>query len=251
MLITERKFWIFTFLTIYFADKPLTTKLPNHDFITYHSYKKWKEHDGYEENKYLISLIDLNQNIDTIWKRMSRQHKRHINRSIKNGTIVTVSNDFEKFHEIYENFLRQKNFLGPMGINVLPLSYMRKYATLIVAENQGEMVAANIYLHDHRYALLLESVYPVIENTVENKKRSTDANCSILWEAMKYFKKMDLVSLDIGELSCENINSDPLASGGDYFKRCFGGEFVPRFKYRKFNAPLGNYHYIRDTFSEL
>lgn len=97
MLITERKYSIFKILNVYFAEEPVTADIPDYDVVIYHTYKNWGIIKGFERINCFTTTIDLSQGIDEIWNKIKRQHKRHIRRAEKNGTMVTVSNNFEEF----------------------------------------------------------------------------------------------------------------------------------------------------------
>jgi len=236
MLITERKFGIFTFVNVYFAEMPGTADIPDCDVVTYHTYTNWGEIKGFERTQYLVTKIDLSQDLDAIWNKIKRQHKRHIRRGEKNGTKITVNKNYEKFHRIYKNFFKQKNYMDSFGLKFLSLQFMQKNGILLIAENHGEIIGGNYYFHDKYNTFLVDSAYQKIETTIENKKQSTDANCYLHWEAMKYFKNMDIVNYDFGDVSRDDTQINHTMNGGEYFKRCFGGEVVPRYEYRKFNS---------------
>ena len=233
MLITERKFGIFTFVNVYFAEEPGTPNIPDCDVVTYHTYKNWGNIKGFNRINCLTTSIDLSQDIDEIWNKIKRQHKRHIRQAEKNDIKVTLSNNYEEFNQICKRFLKQKNYADPSGLYTLSSQFMQKHGILFIAENQGEILGWNLYFHDKNNVLLLESAYNV-ETTIENKKRSTDANCYLHWEAMKYFKNMGIVNYDLGDVSCDDININHQMNGGEYFKRSFGGDVISRFAYTKF-----------------
>lgn len=238
MLITERKIGVFKIANIYFLEEPVTLNLQDCDMLTCHTYKNWGDIEGYEKSKCLTTIIDLNQDIDVIWRRLKRQHKRHIRRAEKNGTNVRISNNYLEFHHVYKKFLKQKNFSDRFGLRMLSSQFMQKYCVLFIAENKGEIMGGNIYFHDKDNAFLVESAYTIKENTIENKKRSTDANSYLHWEAMRYFKNMDIINYDLGDISSDDININHKMPGGEYFKRCFGGDVIPRYQYMKFNSRL-------------
>jgi lipid II:glycine glycyltransferase (peptidoglycan interpeptide bridge formation enzyme) len=235
MLITERNFSIFKILNIYFLDEPMTEKVPDCDVVTYHTYKNWGEINGFERRHNFATTIDLRKDIDDIWNKIKRQNKRHIRRAEKNGTRVTISNNYDEFYDIYNKFLKRKKYADRFGINVLSQQYIQKYGILFIAENKGEIIGGGFYFHDKKNALLMDIAYQNFENTSENKKLSIDANCYIHWEAMQHFKKMGISSIDLGDVSTDLTKITRQMNGGDYFKRSFGGEVISRYQYRKFN----------------
>jgi lipid II:glycine glycyltransferase (peptidoglycan interpeptide bridge formation enzyme) len=236
MLITERKFGIFKFVNIYFVEELVNVNTLDYDVITNHSYENWGDIKGYRKNKCLTTIIDLSQDIDVIWKKFNRQHKRHIRRAENNGTNVTVNKYYDEFYQINKKFLQQKKFADLSRVNILSSQFMQKYGILFIAENQGEILGGNLYFHDKDNALLVGSAYKNKENTTENKKRSTDINCYLHWEAMQYLKNLGITNYDLGDVSSDNININHHLKGGEYFKRCFGGDVIPRYQYLKFNS---------------
>jgi hypothetical protein len=236
MLTTERKFGIFNIVKIYFADEPLIITLPDWDVVTYHTYKDWGEVNGFERRKFLTTTIDISQSTDIIWNKIHRQHKRHIRRSEKNGIEVILSNNFEEFHQLYKKFLTQKNYLGLFGLDILSSKFMKKYGKLFIAEKNGETLCGNLYFHDENTALVASSAYQIRENNIDDKRASIDTNCAIHWEAMQYFKNLDIINYDLGDLGCDEKKLNHQISGGDYFKLCLGGEITSEYEYRKFHS---------------
>jgi hypothetical protein len=237
MLITERKFGIFNFVNIYFADKHFFIPFKDYGVVTYHSYKDWGNIKGYEKIKCLTTIINLNQDYNVIWKRISRQHKRHIRRAENNGIDVRISNNYAEYYQMYKQFVKQKNFIDPFGLTIISSEFMQKYGILFIAKNQGEIIGGNLYFHDKDTALLVNIAYKNFENTIE-KKKSIDANCYLHWKAMQYFKKLNIINYDLGDVSSDDINISHKLDGGEYFKRCFGGEVVCLYRYIKFNSHI-------------
>jgi hypothetical protein len=234
MLITERKFGIFSIANIYFADD--TTTHLDFDVVTYHTYKNWGEIKGFERKKCLTTTIDLNQSIDVIWNKINRQNKRHILRSEKNGTRVTLSDNYEWFHKQNKKCMKKKKFADPIGLNILPSKFMQKYGILFIAENQDEILGGNLYFQDENNVIFIEGVGKNIGGNIENKKLSTDANCYLHWEAMQYFKDNNFIKYDFGNLLWNDNNTNHQMLGAEYLKRSFGGDIISRYQYLKFNS---------------
>ena len=236
MLITERKFGIFfKFVNVYFAEEPGTPNIPDCDVVTYHTYKNWGNIKGFYRINCFTTSIDLSQDIDEIWNKIKRQHKRHIRQAEKNDIKVTVSNNYEEFNQIHKRFLKQKNYADPSGLYTLSSQFMQKHGILFIAENQGEILGGNFYFHDQNNAQLAVHAYKV-GNTVEEKKRTSEANCSLHWEAMQYFKDLNIINFDLGDVSSDDLTIHRRMNGAEYFIRCFGGDVVPRYAYMKFNS---------------
>jgi len=236
MLITERQFSIFKILNVYFAEEPGTADIPDCDVVIYHTYKNWGIIKGFDRINLFTTTIDLSQDIDEIWNKIKRQHKRHIRRAEKNGTKVTVSNNFEEFYQLHKRFLIKRKYTDLSGLKILSPKFMQKYGILFIAENQGETLGGNLYFHDENNALLFYHAYQINGNTIESNKRIADANCYIHWEAMRHFKNLNIINYDLGGLGSNEINIDHRMHGLDYFKRSFGGDVISRYEYRKFRS---------------
>jgi hypothetical protein len=236
MLITERKFYLIKTVNIYFVDTPVQESIPGYHVLTYHTYENWGDIPEYEKHTFFTTTIDLRQDLETIWGKINRQHRRHIKRSEKNGTQITLSKNYEGFYQIYKKLFQEKKYADPSGLNVLTPPFMEKYGTLFTAENQGELIGGAFYFHDGKNVLFCEGAYKNIENTPESKKLTTDAMCCLHWEAIKYFKEMGNIIFDLGDVSSDDKEINSQMNGGDVFKRSFGGEVIASYMYRKFNS---------------
>jgi hypothetical protein len=234
MLITERKFGIFKILNIYFVNESFKNNFQDWDFVRYCTYKNLGEINGFERYQFSTTTIDLSQNIDVIWNKIKRHHKRHIRRAEKNGTQVKVSHNYEGFYQNYKKFLKQKNYADILGLSSLSPQFMQKYGILFVAENQGESLGGNLYFHDNNSTLLTRIFYQNFENSLE--KNIYDANCFIHWEAIQYFKNRDFSNYDLGGLNSGKMKIDQQMPGLDFFKLSFGGDIIQRYEYRKFSS---------------
>jgi lipid II:glycine glycyltransferase (peptidoglycan interpeptide bridge formation enzyme) len=105
-------------------------------------------------------------------------------------------------------------------------------------------LGGNLYFHDKNNALLVCHAYQQIGDTIDNNKRIADANSYLHWEAMQYFKNKGIIRYDLGMLNCDEIYSNRQMSGGDYFKRKFGGEVVSEYNYVKFDSPMNKLLYL-------
>jgi len=238
MIITEKKYGRLKIVNIFFADEPVTTEIPDCDVMIYHTYKNWGEVEGFDRIHYLTTTIDLRQDIDTIRRKFHRQHRRHIRRAMNAGTTISVSDNFEEFQRIYERFLRQKNYADPSGINIPSSRLMQKYGTLVIAENQGNILAGNVYFHDENNALLIHGAYQMFGDTIDDNKLSADASCYLQWEAMNYFKNLGVINYDLGGLDSDEIQIHHDMPGLNYYKLSFGGDIITQYEYRRINSRL-------------
>lgn len=123
-------------------------------------------------------------------------------------------------------------------MNISGSKFIQKYGTILIVENQNEILGRNLYFHDKYNALLMDNLYQDIKNNQENKKLSIDANCYLHWEVMKYFKNLGIINYDLGEVASDEMNINHQMKGGEFFKRNFGGYLSYNYEYRKFKSPV-------------
>jgi len=236
MLITEKKFGIFKFVNVYFSEEPGTADIPDCDVIINHTYKNWGDIEGFERENNFTATIDLTQDLDEIWSRIKRQHRRHIRRAEKDGTRVIISDNYEEFHQIHKRFLKQKKYGDLFGLKTLSLETMQKFGILFIAVSQGETVGGNVYFLDGNNARLGCHAYLLKENNPDRYKQIADANCYLHWEAIRYFKNLNIINYDFGGLASNQTTINHQLSGLDYFIRSFGGNVIFQYEYRRFNS---------------
>ena len=127
MFITKKKFGIFKIVNIWFAEKPAIADFSDCDVIIYHTNKDRGIIAGFERINYFSTTINISQNLDEIWRKIKRQHKRHIRRAKNSDTIVTLSNNYEEFYQIHKSFLKRKKYTDIFGLKILPLEFMQKF----------------------------------------------------------------------------------------------------------------------------
>jgi lipid II:glycine glycyltransferase (peptidoglycan interpeptide bridge formation enzyme) len=238
MLIAKRKIGIFDISHIFFLEDPASINFQDSDIVTYHTYKNFGKMKGFERKKYFTTRIDLNPDVDVIWSKIKRHHKRHIRRAKKNEINVSVSNDFEEFYKISKRISVLNNHAYPFNLNIYSSKFIQKYGIQFIAENENKVLGRNLYFHDNHNAVLIDNVYL---NNRENKKLSIDANCLLHWEAMQHFKNLGIINYDLGEVQSNDVNINHQMSGGEFFKRNFGGYVSSKYEYRKFKSPFIKY----------
>ena len=236
MLITERKFGIFKIVNVHFVEDPVSVDIPDWDVVTYHAYKKWDVTNEFETQQSFTTIIDLRQDIDVIWKKIKKTHKQHIRRADKNGIKITVSDNYERFHQEYKKFLNQKNNVDLFGLRILSSQFMQKYGVLFLAEKQDEFLGGNLYFHDQDSAFIVNIAYPKLGISNDKNKCIYDANCFLHWKAMQYFKNQGFINYDFGGLKSGEISINHQMDGLDFFRRSFGGDVILHYQYRKYKS---------------
>ncbi|HEC86863.1 MAG TPA: peptidoglycan bridge formation glycyltransferase FemA/FemB family protein, partial [Thermoplasmatales archaeon] len=136
MIILDKKILTFNVKEVHFSDQPFD--IDNCDYLRFHYCKKKVDAEGFTCQKELTLVIDLTQDLDTIWKNMDRKQTRYgIKRAQREGIKVHISDDYEQFFQMYKSFIQKKgikSFFDVLGVGSIPAESMRKHGTLFIAE---------------------------------------------------------------------------------------------------------------------
>lgn len=236
MLAVDKKVLMFKHREVHFSNQPHDIK--NCDYLRFHSCKKRVNIDGFKRKKGFTSVIDLTQDLDTIWNNFDKKSTKYgIRRAEREGITIRKNEKYEEFLEMYNSFLKQrgiKSFLEIFGIKNLTVKDLKKYGTLMVAEYAGEVIAGSLYLEDESHIEAWIGGSKRLESDKKKKILSACANRLIDWEVIKYAKEKGIKEFDLGGLwSEEEANNDISKKGINNFKLSFGGKTVTRYSYEK------------------
>jgi len=235
MQVIDKKIFMFNTKEVHFSKNPFD--IEGCDFVIFPYCKNKVKAKGFVCYKKLTSIIDLTQNLDTIWQKMNRNSTRIIKQAEKEDIKLRINCEHDKFFQIYKNFLRKKginSFFEVFGVGILPLNVMKKNGTLFAAEYHGEILAGHLFLEDDSNIEDWVTGSKRLENEKERSKLVGCANRLILWEAIKYAKEKGIKEFDFGGLFPENkAEKDPIKKGINSFKLSFGGEVMPGYSYEK------------------
>jgi len=237
MIILDKKILAFNVKEVHLSDQPFD--IDDCDYLRFHYCKKKVDAEGFTRQKELTLVIDLTQDLDTIWQNMNRKQTRYgIKRARREGIKVHMSDDYEQFFQMYKSFIQKKgikSFFDVLGVGSISAESMRKYGTLFVAEVNDEILSANLYLENQSTIEAWVRASKRLE-VKESKKKALIAYATRLidWEVIKYAKEKGLKEFDFGGLwSKEEAEKDVEKKGINSFKLSFGGEIVTRYYYQK------------------
>jgi hypothetical protein len=233
MLVIDSRLFIFKVKEVHFADYP-------HDVEGCHVAKfplckNKADVAGYTGGEVPTLVIDLTQDLDTIWRKMDNESCRNrIRRAQRDGIKININEEYKQFYQINESFERRKGFAPLFGIGTAPPETMKRYGTLFTAEYEGEILGGCLYLEDEDNIKLWLSASKRLEADREKAKVIGRANRLLPWEAIKYAKEKGLKEFDWGELwPAEEADKDEQKKAINSFKLSFGGEVVTRYSYEK------------------
>jgi len=230
MLSVDKNVFFFRTKIIYFAEYPHNVE--GCHVLRFPFCKNKVEANGFTRIDFPTSVIDLTQDLDTIWRKLDKKSSRYaVNRAQRDRVEFKINADYEQFYKINASLEAQKSYGGIMASK---LETMRKYGTLFTARYAGEVLGGHLYLEDEANMMLWLSASKRLEVDREKATLIGNANRLLHWEAIKYAKEKGIKEFDWGGLwTEEEASKDESKKAINSFKLSFGGEIVPRYSYRK------------------
>ena len=198
--------------------------------VNFFSYEKY-DTKGFRRSDGLTTVIDLNQDLETIWLNTRKKFvRKQIKKGERNGILVKHDPNFGEFKKIYKIFRKNSK---------LPKDNIRAYknnAILLAAYYQGSMIAGGIFISNGIYyrALVLASLHKTSDG--RGREIIGQANRMVIWEAIKNAKQSKHSLFDLGGISPDSKNKQ-LVSLAE-FKEAFGGKRKSCYYYFKIYSPL-------------
>jgi hypothetical protein len=242
----DEKIFIFKLKKIYFSDYP--HDVDGCDAVVFPFFKNKVDIEGFTVVESPTAVIDLTQDLDTIWKNMDRKSTRYsINRARRDGIKIRINKDYAEFYQIYGALMQRKGFGSSFGIGTPKLRTMERYGTLFTAECDGEILGGHLYLEDDDNILLWISASKRLEVDRNKARLIGNANRLLHWEAIKYAGEKGIREFDWGGLwASDEADKDERKRSVNSFKLSFGGEAMIRYSYRKVYSgvyKIGSYLY--------
>lgn len=227
MLEIESKRYGFKTKAIWFSEVPFDVS--GYDGVTFYACTKDDSIKGFSKQEFSTLVIDLTQDLDTIWGNMKKDScRRPINKAIREGIKVTVNKRYDEFLDLCKSF-RLKKGISPYDISV---ENMKKHGVLFVSEIDGEILCGRFCYADKNH---IRGAISSSKRLNVSKKDATLIGCANrqnIWEAIKYAKNAGIKEYDMGgyytgnkpDLQKENIN---------FFKKSFGGNLTIKYNYHK------------------
>lgn len=226
MLEMERRRYIFKTKQIWFSEKVYDVE--GYSGITFSGCKSRLHADGFEFQEGYTSVIDLTQNLSTIFDNMESKSCRYpIRRAERDGVQIQIDKNHDVFYRIYRDLGKHK------GLSDLErMKIIRKYGVLFTALINNEIIGGHVYFHDEDTMLYWISATARFSKDKGKNTLIGNASHLIHWEAIQYAKNKGMKEFDMGGLFSPTGTDYPGYSI-DAFKRSFGGEVVKRYRYHK------------------
>ena len=236
MIIIDKKILMYTIREVHFSDNPFD--IENCDFINFCYCKNKLYAKDFTRQEELTSVIDLDQDLDSIWHKMDNKNVRYyINRGYREGIKIHINKKYNEFYKMTQYFNKKKGIKSHfdfLGVGRTSLEVMQKYGTLFIAEYDGVLLAGTLFLEDG--STIRSWIGSSIRFDSDKKKRIL-AGCGnrlIDWEVIKYAKDKGIKEFDLGGLwSEEEAKKDILKQRINDYKLRVGGDSVTRYSYTK------------------
>jgi hypothetical protein len=220
-----RRYWFKT-KRIFFSHRPFD--VTGCHCVVFHAAKSKADAAGFQRASGTTLVIDLTQELDTIWKKMSKKSARYsIKRAQRDGVRVKLNDNYDEFKDLNDSF-RKKKGLRP---DFFCPNVLKRYGPLFVAEYDGEIIAGQSYVADDNTIMWRVGA----SKRLIDSDRATligNANKLLVWEAIKYAKGKGLREFDFGGYQVGDRYLQLV--GYSAFKKSFGGDLVERYEYRKY-----------------
>lgn len=176
-------------------------------------------------------MIDVTADDDTIQKRMNQGTRRNIRKAYKNDIryFEAAPDDLARFTELM-GITGERNEFGvhePAYYELMYKLFVPDHAALILAEHEGDLLAANLVVSVGDIAVYLEGAS-------SNEKRNLMAAYGVQWEAIKWAQKRGCKWYDMWgvpdeeqeTLEAEFKERNDGLWGVYRFKRGWGGEVI-------------------------
>ena len=237
VIIIDTSFLIFKKRDIFLSEYPYD--IGNEiDAVSFHYCKHKINMPGYTCREQLTSTIDLNQELEEIWKKMNRKLRQKIKKATKENIIWKINENFNEFYTISKDFMKQKNYatrLGFLSLELPNVKIMEKYGTLFTAELNGEILGGHLYLEDNDNILAWISAS---KRLAVDKDTSTLINCAnglLHWQAINYAKEKSIRTFNWGGLWSMKEALDPKKNFINAYKLSYGGQIETSYSYSKIN----------------
>jgi len=227
MLEIDSKRYFFKTKTIWFSEAPFDVS--GYDRVNFHGCTRDVDVEGFSKQVFTTLVIDLTQDLDTIWNKMGKSScRRSINIATKEGVTVRVNQGYEAFYDLNSEFRKEK---GLSEYNV-DIEFMKQHGVLFLAEYDGEILGGQLCISDGKKIRGLLGASKRLEKTGTMRTMIGHANRLIEWEGIKYAKENGMDTYDLGGYYTGET-PDPQKENINDFKRSFGGELATHYIYQK------------------
>jgi len=179
-------------------------------------------------------VINLREDIETIWKKLNKKARNQIRQAKKNNVEVVISdteNDFVEWWNIYSNTANRKKFVSESYYLTKELFEKKQISRLFIAIIDKKIISGN--------QILLSNTGVIWKLGGSNHQYSKyRPNHLLQWEIIKWAQKQGYSYFDMGGAlpsrydKNSNLINEGHGEGPSAFKKKFGGDYRDIYKYQ-------------------
>lgn len=176
----------------------------------------------YRKEIHLTNVIDLTQDIDTLFSKIKSNTRNEIKRAIKEGYSCEFNQSYSEFMVFYNDFAELKCL--PKLKSVQDLKQFK--APVISIVRSGDVVLAmhaTAIDYETKTAMLLYSCSVRLSDNIDRKSIGW-ANRFLHFKEFEYFKKLGIERYDWNGICIDSEQIEKYNIG--LFKQAFGGENI-------------------------
>jgi hypothetical protein len=230
MLELESRRYGFKTKKIWFSHHPFD--VTGYDCVMFFDTKSKVDLAGFQMRPAHTLVVDLTQELDTIWKKMSRKRARKgIKKAQRDGVRIKLNDNYDEFQDLNDSFRKKKG----LSHDSESTSVLKRSGPLFVAEYDGEILCGDAFFADGN---IIRWRLGASKRLVDLDKAALigNANRLLVWVAIKYAKGKGLREFDFGGYTVGD--RDPTQVGYSAFKKGFGGDLVERYNYTKYYSKI-------------
>lgn len=225
MLVIDRNKGIFKIKEIWFSDKPFDVE--NCDNLAFYACKDRVYLEGFKCDEYNTSIVDLTYGLDSIWGNMSSGNcRKPIRRAERASVEIRINEGYEEFYKLYHSIRKV------YAVDSLSIEEIRKYATLFVAELNGQIISGHGYLEDEDNIRSWVIGSRRFEGNKEYATMVANTSKLIIWSAIQYAHAKGIKRLDMGGIYAGK-DLDEQKERTNTFKQSFGGKLTTLYIYQR------------------
>ena len=190
----------------------------DYDYIVIYVYKKPDIND-FDIKEQIISIIDLSQNPNDIFKKFKKNTRNEIHKTekIKELRFKNLDDDFNGSYKFYKKIKKRDNAIPDIKKEFLGCLFFNTYL--------NDKIIVSISVYDTGQVLRLKHIVSSRKKDNFDSRLAGYATRRIIWEIIKYGKKNNYKKLDLAGVNL----SDPSKTGIAEFKQSFGGEIITNY----------------------
>lgn len=233
MLEINRKRYMFRVKEFWFSEYPFD--VDNCDLVKFLDCKNKVDSSYFVCRPKTTSIIDLTQDLEKIWRNMSKSSCRYaIKRAERNGVTIEINQNYREFQEINTSFRAAKR-LPDYSKDLTDI--IKRYGVLFTARHDTEILAGAAFLTDGDTIRWLVGASKRLQVDLNRATLIGNANKLMIWEAIKYAKALGTKEFDMGGMFMGK-NTEDQRYTIDKFKLSFGGELKTYYDYQKVYSKL-------------